>query len=112
VDLKLMVDNVEFYDILFLEIESSCLKNARSFLMLHNSPELPQYVALALDRYRQLLEDARRYREIDAACNLNAARPMRWRRLRFRVGALLINLGQRLKGSATDVSSVTDVVWR
>lgn len=106
-----MVDNFEFCDILVLEIESGCLKNARSFPMLHNLPEPSQHLAMATFRHQQLLEDAKRYREALAARRLNGERPMRWRRLRYQMGALLINMGQRLKGKATDASAITDVVW-
>jgi hypothetical protein len=71
--------------------------------MLFSSPEMPQHLVLALDRHRELIEEARRQR---MAHNSRLERPLRWRRLRSNVGELLIHLGQRLK---TDTA--TDTVW-
>ena len=79
--------------------------------MLHNACELPQHIYLALDRHQELLKDAKRQREANLAQRWNGERPLRWRRLRYQVGALLINMGQRLKGGTADASSSTDVVW-
>jgi hypothetical protein len=95
-----MLDNLDFSDILFAEMRL-CVKT-RSVLMLRSSPEMPQHLLLALDHHERLLEEARRWRLQMAAKTLMPQRPRRWRRLRFRLGELLIYMGQRLK---------TDTVW-
>ena len=69
--------------------------------MLPHESHLPQHFTLARERHQCLLEEARRYRESLAAVNTPAPRPARWRRLRVRVGDLLIHAGQRLKADAT-----------
>jgi hypothetical protein len=70
--------------------------------MLHSSPEMPQHLLLALDHHERLLEEAHRQRLRMAAKTMMPERPRRWRRLRLRLGELLIYMGQRLK---------TDTAW-
>lgn len=64
------------------------------------SPEMPQYLLLAMDHHQQLVEEAKRRRLLAAIQEEAAFRVRRWRRLRFRVGELLVYMGQRLKADA------------
>ncbi len=65
--------------------------------MLHNSPELPQHLILALDHHRWLLEKAQCERKWMAAHASKGERPLRGHRLRVHLGEWLIKMGQRLK---------------
>ena len=76
--------------------------------MLHTSPEMPQHLILAIDHHQQLLDEARRYRQQVMAYALNGEHPMRWRRLRLRVGGFLIDLGERIR---TEAKEASDPVW-
>jgi hypothetical protein len=81
--------------------------------MLSSYPGMFDYVNLAFERHKALIEDARRQRECWLACRMAQERPMRWRgflhRMRNRVGDLLVYWGQRLK---TDVTNdETKTVW-
>lgn len=78
--------------------------------MQMNAHDLPQYLVLALEHHKQLIKDAHRHRQVEAAMRQPVVeRPMRWRRLRSYVGDLLIHFGQRLKAGAANRS--TDAVW-
>jgi hypothetical protein len=63
--------------------------------MLHNRPDLPQEISLAFERHAQLLEEAERRRRL-AIIRQQVTPVRRWRKVRFRLGEFLINVGQRL----------------
>lgn len=63
-------------------------------------PELPQHCVLAIERHKRLLEEAERNRMLKDTNRTTGEHPIRWRRVRFRIGDLLISMGQRLKADA------------
>jgi len=73
--------------------------------MSPNYFETNQYVQLALERHKRLIEDARKYRELCLLRQMTSERPLRWRRvlhgLRNRTGNLLVYCGQKLKTDTT-----------
>jgi hypothetical protein len=97
--LKLMLDNLDFSDILFAETASTSEEKQGVPLML-GSPEMPQHLILAMDHHQLLVEEAKRRRLLAEIHGATAYPQQRWRRLRFRVGELLVYMGQRLKADA------------
>ncbi len=69
--------------------------------MLSKFSGLPDYMLMALDRHKSLLEEARKERERCLVRRMGLEQPLRWRRvlhqMRNRVGDLLVHCGQKLK---------------
>ena len=76
--------------------------------MLSNIPEMPQHLILAIERHRQLIDDARRQGEIALAISRRGERLGWQHRVRVGIGEWLIRVGQRLASEAS-VSAVRSV---
>lgn len=58
--------------------------------------DMPQHLVLAFDHHQRLLREAQQQREAQALQRSRRYYPLRWR-----IGDLLINIGQRLKMGTT-----------
>lgn len=73
--------------------------------MLANYFDMNNYLQLAIERHKWLIEDAAKQRECCLIRKMVLERPLRWRRifrgLRNCTGDLLVYCGQRLKTDAS-----------
>ncbi len=76
--------------------------------MLPHMSELPPHLALALERHKELLDQARLRREIAGVRVTRQDRLPLWRRWRVRAGELLILMGQGLVGNGVTSETPTN----
>ena len=79
--------------------------------MLSKIPEMPQHFILAVDRHRQLLDEAQRQRTVALAQPMRVGRRDWWRHLRGRMGTWLIRMGQQIAADAPAASPRAKRVW-
>lgn len=81
--------------------------------MLKSSPDMPAQLIWAIEHHQQLVKDAQKRREGLMARKGCQEQSLRWQRLRFYAGELLINMGQRLKRDAapSTTNNATNTVW-
>lgn len=67
--------------------------------MTPNIPDMPQHLLLAIDHHRQLVEDAKRYREAALVRSVVSPKGLG---IRYRIGVMLIGFGLWVQGRRSD----------